>query len=104
MAGDDGRRGGGRVWKISTWFCEGALLGWDGVALFDDGDAVEDAAVDDGAEELEVLGVGPDEGLGGAGGAAEEEAFGGYVGVVPDLFGQHAADGAEALDGSDVAG
>ena len=61
------------VWKISTWLVKVRLPGGDGVALFDDGDAVEDAAVGDGAEELEVFGVGPDEGLRGAGGAAEEQ-------------------------------
>ena len=54
------------------------LLG-DGVALFDDGDAIEDAAVDDGAEELEVFGVGPEEGLRGDSGAAAVKMFGSGV-------------------------
>ena len=102
-AGSDGGDGAAELEDFDVAL-EGALLGWHGVALFDDGDAVEDAAIDDGAEELEVFGVGPDEGLGGAGGAAEVEALGGYVGVVPDLLGQHAADGAEAFDGGDEAG
>ena len=90
------------IWKISTWLVKVRCAVWDGIALFDDRDAVKDAAVGDGAEKFDVFGVGPDKRLRGAGGAAEVHALGGDVGVVPDLLGQHASDGAEALEGSDV--
>lgn len=63
---------------------------------------VKDAVVCYRTEKFDVFGMGPDEGLGGAGGAAEVHARGGDIGVVPDLLGHHAADGAEALERGDV--
>ena len=81
---------------------EAALFFGHGVAIGDNRDTIEDNAVGNGAEQLDVLCVGPDEGLRGAGGAAEVHAFGGHIGVVPDLLGQHAAEGAEAFESCDV--
>src|SRR5581483_7669952 len=92
--GGDGTRGAEDLHAVLKF----ALLPGDAVALFDDGDAVEDVAVSDGAEKFEVLGVRPAEGLGGAGGATAVEPFGGHVGVVPDLLGKHASEGGEFFD------
>ena len=88
-------------WEDLNGAGEGALADGAGVAVGDDRDAVEDLAFADGAQQLKVLRMGPDEGLRGAGGLAEVHAGGGDIVVVPDLLGEHAADGAVALVGAD---
>src|ERR1700744_1866063 len=79
--------------------CVGGLLC---VTLEDGFDAVEDLAVDGGAEKLEVLGVRPDKGDGGAGGLSQAHVALGKIGLVPYLLGQHLAAVGEFLISADV--
>ena len=55
------------------------------------GRQVEDPAIRQGATQLDIFGMGPDQGHGGAGGLAEAEFLLGDVGGIPDLFRQEAA-------------
>ena len=74
-----------RCLGVQIWNGGGAVV--DEVALDGLGWEVPDGVGFEGAEELDVLGVSPDEGHAGAGGVAvEEEAVGDVFGV-PDLFG-----------------
>src|ERR1700744_464117 len=79
--------------------CVGGLLC---VTLEDGVDAVEDLAGDGGAKKLEVLGVPPDKGDGGAGGLSQTHVALGKIGLVPYLLGQHLAAVGEFLISADV--